>query len=127
MRLIYLLAMVALLLPTAVFAADSPEIMRCGFCTSIEEREPVDTPETIEQGQQTAYFFTEVANGSGQSLTHKWYFNDVPIAEIPLKVGTDRWRTWSTKQVWHLTPGTIKVQVSDTGGKILAEETITIQ
>ena len=125
MRIVTALFLVLLLsLPTVVIAAD---ITRAEFCTSIVDREPGDAPETIEVGLQTLYFFTEILNGKDSAISHRWFYNNVQIADVGLKVGAERWRTWSTKQVWHLTPGTLKVQVLGSDDQVLIEKEIVIQ
>ena len=113
--------------PAALHAESDLQISRAVFCTSLDDREPGETPETIKAGQQTVYFYTEIINGKGQAVDHRWFYNDFQIADVALYVGADRWRTWSNKQVWHLTPGTLKVQVYDLDEKLLVEKEIQIQ
>ncbi|PLX98503.1 MAG: hypothetical protein C0623_12575 [Desulfuromonas sp.] len=122
-----LLALTIMASPTLLIAANPAQISRATFCTGISDHEPINSPEKISVGEQTVYFFTEVRNGKDQLLTHKWFYNNVPIAEVPLRIGDDRWRTWSTKQVWHLTPGMLKVQVIDNNGIVLTEQEIPLQ
>lgn len=126
-KLIALLFAVFILVPVMTYAEGSPEVSRAQFCTGIADHEPVDNPESIEVGLQTLYFFNEILNGADQTIHHRWYYNDVRIADVPLKIGADRWRTWSTKQVWHLAPGTIKVEILDAAENVLAEKEIALQ
>lgn len=116
-----------LCLPAFATTTTDTEVTRSLFCNAIAEREPADAPESISVGQQTLYFFTEVLNAKDQALTHRWSYNGIEIASVPLKIGADRWRTWSTKQIWHLTAGTVKVEVVDSSGAILSEKEITLQ
>lgn len=116
-----------LTLPTTSIAEDGPLITRAEFCTALADREPADSPESISAGQQTVYFFTEILNGKDKSISHRWYYNDIKIADVALQVGADRWRTWSTKQVWHLTPGALRVQVISYDDQVMAEKEIAIQ
>ncbi len=126
-QLIVLLAALLIALPCTAIAEEGPQVSRAQFCTAIADHEPVDAPETVEVGLQTLYFFNEIVNGSGQTVTHRWYYNDVQIADVALNIGADRWRTWSTKQVWHLAPGTLKVEILDSTGALLAEREIALQ
>ncbi len=128
MRTVSALIFVALVALTgSSSAAEAPDIARAQFCTAIVDREPGDAPESITAGLQTLYFFTEILNGKDSTVSHKWFYNDVPIADVSLQVGADRWRTWSTKQVWHLAPGTLKVQVIGPEEQILSEKEIPLQ
>lgn len=125
-----LLFALLLTLPCTAFSQEVEEglmVARAQFTTGITDREPADTPEMFETGVQTAHFFTEILAGEGSTISHRWYYNDVQIADVTLKIGSDRWRTWSTKQIWHLTPGTLKVEVVTPGDQVLMEKEILIQ
>lgn len=126
-RLILLLLILFLSLPFASTADAAPQVTKAEFCTIITDREPGDSPKTITVGQKTIYFFTELLDGSNQTISHRWYYNGIQIADVALKIDGDRWRTWSAKQVWHLTPGSLRVEVVDAAGLVLAEKEIMIQ
>ncbi|MBE0501983.1 MAG: DUF2914 domain-containing protein [Desulfuromonadales bacterium] len=115
-----------MIVPSTSFAAKIAEVSRAIFTTSFENREPVNDLETIPYGEKTIYFFTEVLNADATTLTHLWTYNDIEIARVKLSIDSDRWRTWSSKQIWHLTPGEIKVQVLDSENMILAEKRLSI-
>jgi len=125
-RLILYLVVLSLLTPLAAFAVGTPEVNRAVLCTAIADREPVNAVTNIVAGEQSIFFFNEIINAAGSTLTHRWLYNDVEIASVPLKVDADRWRTWSSKQVWHLLPGVLKVQTVDESGTVLAEQSLTI-
>ena len=116
----------ALVVPTTVIAGNDIDVTRAVFCTSLIDREPANDMESIPYGEKTVYFFTEIANANATAVTHLWTYNDIEIARVKLNVGSDQWRTWSNKQVWHLTPGEIKVQVLDADNLILSEKILTI-
>lgn len=125
-QLVLVLIALTMLVPVPVIAAGDASISRAVFTTSLNDREPANDLQTVPYGEKTVYFFTEVLNASGSSVTHLWTYNDIEIARIKLNIGSDQWRTWSSKQIWHLTPGEIKVQVLDPDNMILAEKTLTI-
>ncbi len=125
-RIILSLMILALVTPLAALAAGTPEVTRAVLCTAIVDREPVGAVETITTGEQTVFFFNEITNGAGSTISHRWLYNGTEMASVPLKIGADRWRTWSSKQVWHLLPGELKVQALDETGVVLAEQVLTI-
>ena len=116
----------ALIVPSAVFAANEVDIDRAVFCTSLDDREPANELESVPYGEKNVYFFTKILNANATVVTHLWTYNDIEIARVQLNVGSDQWRTWSSKQIWHLTPGELKVQVLDADNLILAEKILTI-
>jgi len=126
MKKLLLLVALSLLVAPIAFAAGKPEVKRAVLCTSVVDREPTAAVESIPVGEQVIFFFNEIVDGAGSNISHRWLYNDIEMATVPLKVGADRWRTWSSKQVWHLLPGVLKVQVVDESGTVLSEQSLTI-
>ena len=124
--LIMLTLVLVLTVPSAAIAANDIDISRAVFATSLNDREPANNLESVIYGEKVVYFFTEIINANATNVTHLWTYNDIEIARVKLSVGSDNWRTWSSKQIWHLTPGNIKVQVLDADDLILAEKVLTI-
>jgi hypothetical protein len=125
-KIILALLVFALIVPATSFAVAEPEISRAIFSTSLIEREPANDVEAVPHGEKSIFFFTEILNANATSVTHLWTYNDIEIARVKLNIGSDHWRTWSSKQIWHLTPGEVKVQVLDADNMILAEKKLTI-
>lgn len=125
-QLIITILVLALLAPATFALADDGQVSRAIFCTGLTDREPSNDLETVPYGEKVVFFFTEVLNANATGVTHLWTYNDIEIARVKLNIGSDRWRTWSSKQIWHLTPGELKVQVLDAEDMILAEKTLTI-
>ena len=125
-QLILAALIIALIVPTTVIAGADVEISRAAFCTSLVDREPANDLEAVPYGEKNVYFFTNILNANASVVTHLWTYNDIEIARVQLKVGSDQWRTWSSKQIWHLTPGELKVQVLDADNLILVEKVLTI-
>jgi len=123
--LFLLLAILTCPIP-AYSAESSPAVVRAQFCSGISDREPVDRLESISPEKGTLYYFTEVSLAAGDTLIHRWLHDGWTIAEVPLTVGADRWRTWSSKQIWHLGAGQITVQVVNGDGEVLLESSIPL-
>lgn len=104
-----------------------PEIARAQFASDVQEREPVDDVSEVSSEQSPVYFFTEVENGSGETITHRWTRDGEVIAEVPLEVGSDKWRTWSSKELTPDMEGELRVEVVDSGGNVLEEASITVE
>ena len=62
---------------------------------------------------------------AGQSVTHRWEYNGKIILEVPIKVGTSRWRAYSTKTLFPSWVGEWKVSVVDAAGGTLSVNTFT--
>lgn len=110
---------------------DPTRIARARFTTGIEAREPIDQVENVfpSQGQavRTLYYFTEVTNMTGETVTHRWEYEGEVIASVPFEIGSANWRTWSSKDLRADMPGRWRVIVTDDQGQVLATDSFTYQ
>lgn len=103
------------------------EAARAQFTSNVQDREPVDEVSEYEVTGEPLYFFTEIENGAGQTITHRWLHEGEVQAEVPLEVGSDSWRTWSSKELTPELEGEWTVEVVDAQGNTLTEESITVE
>ncbi|MDH5424816.1 MAG: DUF2914 domain-containing protein [Gammaproteobacteria bacterium] len=122
MKIMSLIAMSVMLLSTAVSASES--IPRSGFTSGVENREPIDNLGQLTNDVEKVYFFTEVKGMAGHTVTHRWEHSGDIKAEVKFKVGSDRWRIWSSKNLQPQWLGEWIVTVVDEEGKTLAEESM---
>jgi hypothetical protein len=101
---------------------DALEIARMILCSGIEEREPMNPSDVFSLDIDQVYCFTEVRNaGSPKTITHRWYYGDQLMAEIPLDVQGHRYRTWSSKKILASATGEWRVEVVDEAGQVLGD------
>lgn len=101
-----------------------PQLFRAQLTSEIRQHEPVD-----QLGEQllatdkltTLYFFTEVGSMSGQLLRHRWYLDEELVAEVPLRIGSERWRTHSSKRLAKFMTGRWRVEAIGADNQILAQ------
>ena len=100
-------------------------VTRSQFTRDIKDLEPVDTISVLTNDQIRIVYFTEIHDMAGQTVTHRWEFNGKIILEVPIKVGTSRWRAYSTKTLMPSWIGDWKVSVVDAAGGTLSVNTFT--
>lgn len=116
-----LFALLALLLSTATVMAS--EVTRAQFTTAVDAREPVDDLTEANAASLTKlYFFTELRDLEGQTVTHRWAHGGQTMAEVSFDVGAPRWRVWSSKELLPQWTGTWTVAVVDAVGNVLTEK-----
>lgn len=116
----------ALLFSITTFADTSEFVKRAVVTSGIVDREPVDDLSEVDSSIDKVYFFTEVVNKANTFVTHRWLFNGRLEVEVVLKIGSDRWRTYSSKNlVPALHSGTWQVEVIDQQNKLLASSVFT--
>ncbi len=101
---------------------DKIEISRMVLCEGINGREPVNPSEDFSPDINRIYCFTEIRNiGAPTTVTHRWFYNDKLVAEVPLNVEGSRFRTWSSKRIPPQDGGIWKVEVVGESGQALGE------
>lgn len=107
--------------------APTGTIARSAFTTAVENREPVDSVNTLGTDTSKVYYFTELKGMEGQQVTHRWEYNGQVMAEVPFNVGGQRWRVYSSKQLDSVWQGEWKVSVIDANGGTLSVNTFTYE
>ena len=99
MRVILLASLLAPVLAIAQTESQPacPTLARASFTTAVENREPTHTVSQVPADTDELFFYTEVHNGSNQTLYHHWSLNGESFVDVTLEIGSDFWRTWSSK------------------------------
>jgi len=104
-----------------------PHVALARFTTAIENREPVDAVTFLENDASRVFFYTDLRNFSGETVTHRWELGEKVMAEVPFEVGSDRWRVWSSKRLKSDWTGDWTVVVVKQNGEVVASESFTLQ
>ncbi|UAA38379.1 DUF2914 domain-containing protein [Paraneptunicella aestuarii] len=117
-----LISFVALML---AFGAQA-DIVRSQLTSAIEDREPTDDLANDVVGHSNTitqvYYFNHLTNMNGKVLQHKWLLDGVEKAVIDLKIGSNNWRTYSSKRMNDAMQGNWQVQVWMDGQQLQAHE-----
>jgi hypothetical protein len=121
MKMIKML-MAVFLFSLAAAAQAEVGVARSAFTTQVQDREPVDQVGQLTNDNGQVYFFTEIQDMNGHTITHRWEQDGEVKAEVSFNIGGDRWRVWSSKTLQSDWLGEWKVSVVDEGGNVLAQE-----
>lgn len=118
-----LAATVSLLLfvPALAFSAASVSEAKVG--KGIADREITEETSAFTLNE-TAYIWMRIVGGNGETVTVNWSNADQSF-DVLLSIGSDSWRTWSSK-ILHLS-GEWTVTVTDSTGATLYQSTLTVQ
>jgi hypothetical protein len=108
-------------------AKPEPKVALARFTTGVENREPIDSVSFLESSAERIYFFTDLRNMGGDTVTHRWQHGGEVVAEVPFEVRSDRYRVWSSKQLRPDWIGEWRVSVVNSAGEVLASEAFTLQ
>lgn len=108
-------------------AAPAPagSVARAQFTSEVRDREPADLLTSLPNTDTRIYFFTELKGLAGQTVMHRWEHNGKVMAEVPIEVGGERWRTFTSKTLDPSLTGEWKASVIDAGGSTLSASTFT--
>jgi serine/threonine protein kinase len=106
----------------------APAVARAQFTRGIEAREPINRVESVvhADGQQLIrlFYFTDLRNLRGETVTHRWEHKGQPAAEVHFQIGGNRWRIYSSKNLTPSMVGQWRVVVTDSRGNQLKTDTI---
>ena len=100
-------------------------VTRSQFTRDIKALEPVDAISAFTNDLTRVIYFTEIHDMAGQTVMHRWEYNGKIVREVPIKVGTSRWRAYSTKTLNPAWTGEWKVSVVDAAGGTLSVNTFS--
>jgi hypothetical protein len=104
-------------------------VARAQFTSGILKREPVDNVRQLsladkEHDSVKLYFFSELKGLKGKTVTHRWLFEDKEVARVKFRVGSDRWRVYSSKNIQIRKEGAWFVTINDDQGNVLHRTSI---
>ncbi len=112
----------------AIEAPTQPQEARVAlaqFTTAIENREPIDHVTFVASDVEKVFFYTDLRDLEGQTISHRWLYNGTVMAHVPFEVQGPRWRVWSSKTLIPDLIGDWTVEIVTAEGEVIAAETFT--
>lgn len=115
-------ALLGSLLPYRLAAADvacqtgTGKVARAMFTTQIVNREPIDHVLILENNIREIYFFTDLRQFEGHTITHRWELDGKVVTEKSFDVKGPRWRVYSRSDLSADTLGRWTALVLDEKG-----------
>ena len=119
-----ILSILGLFLSLAVLSDEWPHenISKAVFALDVEDRVPINIVKEADNSLGKIYFFTNIRNLSGESITHRWIYQGRVMADVSFNINGPRWRVWSSKNLWHTWIGEWTVEVLTADGSVLYEK-----
>ncbi|MCH9711149.1 MAG: DUF2914 domain-containing protein [Proteobacteria bacterium] len=102
-------------------------ISQAVFAKDIVDRQPIEIITEADDSLGKIYFFSNIRNLAGDRITHRWLYKDKIKAEISFDIKGERWRVWSSKNIWHTWTGEWTVEVLDQLDNVLLVKTINFE
>lgn len=110
--------------PLTAFSAEAT-VSRAQFTSSMLDREPTDDLSAVALNTEKMFFFTELRNMEGTTITHRWSLNGAVMAEVSFNVRASRWRVYSSKTLLPEWRGDWVVDVLDDAGTVIETKTVS--
>jgi hypothetical protein len=105
--------------------APSGRVTRSALTTAVIDREPQDAVETLSNDNVQIFYFTDVRDATGETITHRWEWMGRVMAEVPFAVRGPRWRVHSSKNLEPSWLGEWTVTAVDSSGRTLSQDRFT--
>ena len=90
------------------------------ICKDVMDREPQGAGDIFSTDLEKIMCFTRVVGAKEDTeILHNWYFGETLAASVRLHVGSDNWRTYSSKTILPEYAGEWKVEILASDGKLL--------
>lgn len=133
-QLVVLILSLLCFTPIASFAQNADDsqlevnaqyVERAVLTSAVENREPVDNLGHAYRHSGADYdqlvFFTHMINHDGRGIRHQWWRNGELDSEVTLAVGSDSWRTYSSRRISYMASGDWQVRVLNDRDQTLVE------
>ena len=87
--------------------------------TAISQGGPTDYRSEIENTVPEVFFYTELEGMDGQTVSHRWKYNDKVMATAKFAVKSDRQKVWSSNKMLPEWTGLWIIEVVDGSGRII--------
>jgi hypothetical protein len=116
--LVLILAAVALQVAAQEPVSPVPDgkVARAQFTSAVENHEPVDRVVTLSPPAEEVFFFTDLRNLEGRTVTHVWQYGGEVVSKKSFEVKGPRWRVFSKKSIVAGQTGKWSVTVVDESG-----------
>lgn len=98
----------------------SDVVSRAQLTSAVAQREPIDNVTSLSlQQQKQLYFFTQINHFNDRVIYHRWLLNGKVMAQVKLSIGSDKWRTYSSKTFNRTMTGRWQAAVVDESEQVL--------
>ena len=97
-------------------AQESGRVARAMFTTKVENREPINQVLVLDNTVTELYFFSDLRDMQGQTITHRWEYEGKEVMSKSFDVRGPRWRVYSKKELEPQRLGRWTVVITDDKG-----------
>ena len=98
----------------------APVIEKLAVCLGVKDRNPVGETTSVSANANRVYCWMRVTGGSGKKVRPMWTLNGKSFAGAWMTIGSNSYRTWTTKRIDAANVGEATLEIQDEKGRVLA-------
>jgi len=116
----------AVLIAAAPGVCLAVEVADAVVCLDVQDREPVDAGDSFSADVGRVWCWSKIKDGKGATIKHIYYYEGKEKAVVELSIGSQMWRTYSSKRILSSWTGQWRVDIVGEEGEILKSLEFTI-
>ncbi len=112
--------------PVVVLPKGTPVVEKLAVCLGVKDRNPVNETTTVSSKSSRIYCWMRLASGSGKKVRPVWTLNGKITIGAWITIGSNSFRTWTTKRIDAASVGEAKLEIQDEKGRVLATKEFTV-
>lgn len=112
--------------PPVVLPKGTPVVEKLAVCLGVKDRNPVNETTTVSSKSNRIYCWMRVASGSGKKVRPVWTLNGKLTIGAWITIGSNSFRTWTTKRIDSSNVGEAKLEIQDEKGRVLATKEFAV-
>ncbi|MFQ5330047.1 MAG: DUF2914 domain-containing protein [Thermodesulfobacteriota bacterium] len=95
--------------------------------TGVDNLVPIGVADSFPPSVDRIYCYSKIINGEATTITHRWYYEERVVAEVPLTIGSPNYRTYSYKTILPHHNGIWRVEIVSEAGDLMDALEFTIE
>jgi hypothetical protein len=101
-------------------------IERLCVCLGVKDRNPVGETASVPSDVGKAYCWMRVVNANGKKVRAVWTLDEKRYPGAWLTIGSNSFRTWTTKRLDASCVGPARVEIEDEKGRVVASKDFSV-
>ncbi|MCE9583661.1 MAG: DUF2914 domain-containing protein [Planctomycetes bacterium] len=112
--------------PTLPLIKGAPVVEKLTVCLGVKDRNPIGETASVPANANRVYCWLRVSGGTGKKVRPVWTLNGKSYPGSWMSIGTNSFRSWTTKHIDASNVGAAKLEIQDDKGRVLAQQDFAV-
>jgi hypothetical protein len=104
----------------------APVVEKLSVCLGVKDRNPVGETKSVPANANRVYCWLRVSGGTGKKVRPVWTLAGKSFPGSWMSIGTNAFRSWTTKRIDASNIGAAKLEIQDEKGRVLAQQEFAV-